>query len=247
MHVAVIAPDTVWGRELVNFFKITADNQPITQLVSGKATRGSTNQGIKILAEVYYAKDSDFMSLVGELTSANTSKQRIKNLRDALGQKVNGRERARKDLDAIILLGSAKDAKQIQPMLQFYYVNSIAVFALSNIYNDNTNSQANLDLENIMFCDIPWILTDYNDLPEYLRSIKAISSDDLEHNNLVTSRLFALGIDAYNLLPFFTDRQYFPAQGVIGATGILSLDHSSLRRGLIWAKFKNGLANALIK
>jgi hypothetical protein len=60
------------------------------------------------------------------------------------------------------------------------------------------------------------------------------------------ARLFAFGMDAWNLVPYLDWLRAHPGSYMPGATGQLAADQfGRIRRVLTWAKFQNGLARPL--
>ena len=134
-------------------------------------------------------------------------------------------------------------ARQIKPLLNFYYAGNLPVYATSSIYSGFIASRSNQDLNDIVFCDMPWILD------------KAIKSKKI-HKTIVEKwpkkykqnpRLFALGVDAYKISQQLDQLINFSEIGLSGMTGILKLDDKQqIHRQLMWAKFKNGRAKLLV-
>ena len=60
------------------------------------------------------------------------------------------------------------------------------------------------------------------------------------------TRLFAMGIDAYNLIPHLNHLKSYSYERYNGETGILSLDeYHRIFRQLSWARFRNGIPRPL--
>lgn len=93
--------------------------------------------------------------------------------------------------DMIFLSASATRAKQIRPYLD----NSVPTYGTSYLYDGMPSSLQNMDLTAIHFVDIPWIL--FPDSPDFALYRAAAS----HFNGVELQRLFALGLDAYHILP----------------------------------------------
>ena len=81
---------------------------------------------------------------------------------------------------------------------------------------------------------IPWILNPPGPLK---KSLKKYWPEDERY-----TRFFALGTDAYNLIPFLGRLQEKSYERFSGQTGNIYLDlFKRLRRELLWAQFKRGV------
>ncbi|WP_426702143.1 penicillin-binding protein activator [Rhodanobacter sp. Col0626] len=131
-------------------------------------------------------------------------------------------------------------ARLLLPQLHIAQVN-LPVFATSHIYAGNDDAAANNDLNGVEFCDAPWLFDAQPGLP---------SHDDIAARlpaaNGGGARLFAFGMDAWNLVPYLDWLRAHPGSYVPGASGQLTADQfGRVRRVLIWAQFQNGLARPL--
>lgn len=131
-------------------------------------------------------------------------------------------------------------ARMLVPQLHIAQVN-LPVFATSHIYAGSDDAAANNDLNGVEFCDAPWLFDAQPGLP---------SHDDIAARlpaaNGGGARLFAFGMDAWNLVPYLDWLRAHPGSYVPGASGQLTADQfGRVRRVLIWAQFQNGLARPL--
>ncbi len=135
--------------------------------------------------------------------------------------------------DMVFLVASNGYARQIKPLISFYG-RSLPIYATSLVYSGTPSKQDN-DLDGIIFNDMPWIIGNDTAALSQIRShIQTLWSDSYNHS----PRLYALGIDAYNLTATFDQL----SSGVDGASGRLTLDaNQRVRRSLDWAKFKAGV------
>ncbi len=115
------------------------------------------------------------------------------------------------------------------------------VFATSHVYAGSATQGLDRDLDGVQFCDAPWLFDIAAGVP--LRSELA---RNLPTARGVSARLFALGLDAYNLLPYLDSLRGHQESYQPGATGQLSIDaYGRVQRLLIWAQFENGNARAI--
>ena len=89
------------------------------------------------------------------------------------------------------------------------------------------------DLDGVVFCDLPLTLTTNS---EFKRDFNTTWKDQRAY-----TRLFALGIDAYNIVQNLKYLQSHEYARFSGETGNISMDENQrLHRELLWAQFKNG-------
>ncbi|MCW8806561.1 MAG: penicillin-binding protein activator [Rhodanobacter sp.] len=117
----------------------------------------------------------------------------------------------------------------------------LPVFATSHIYTGRDDATSDRDLDGVEFCDAPWLFDAQPGLPNH-DDIAA----QLPGAGGSSARLFAFGMDAWNLVPYLDWLRAHPGSYLPGASGQLTADpFGRVRRVLIWAKFQNGLARPL--
>lgn len=156
--------------------------------------------------------------------------------------KINLKPTRRQDIDAIIIATNPELARQLKPLLNFYYAGNIPTYAHSSIYSGKVSAIQDQDLNDIIFCDMPWLLDPSITSHSIYKNIAT-----LWPNKLATSpRLYAFGIDAYKLSNQLPQLLTLTDIGISGMTGILTLDQQHrIQRKLTWAKFNNGIAKLL--
>ncbi|SIT09344.1 hypothetical protein SAMN05421760_11453 [Neptunomonas antarctica] len=212
----ILTPDTDWGKRSETAFADT-----FTQL------------GGSVVERKTFIKDS-LNQDIAELLKTDESKNRAKSLRRVTGLNFEFEERRRQDADVILLSARPQDARLIKPILSYYFAGDLPIYATSQVFSGEIDPASDLDLNGIMFGDIPWVLSPPS--PNRL-SLSAIR----DNTDTRFGRLYALGIDAYNLYPYL--QQLSAAQGAIlqGETGQLSLtQNNKIHRHLQWAVFDNG-------
>jgi outer membrane PBP1 activator LpoA protein len=143
--------------------------------------------------------------------------------------------RRRTDIDLIFLAATANTAKLIRPQLRFHYAGSVPTYSTSAIYQEG--SQNNSDLDGIMFPDIPWIIAPDGQSIELRNTLAKHWSTQAERR----SRLFAMGFDAYRLIPMLNSTGDSASEELRGMTGTLSVDaQSRVVRSLPWARIRRG-------
>jgi outer membrane PBP1 activator LpoA protein len=129
-------------------------------------------------------------------------------------------------------------ARMLVPQLLIANIH-LPVFATSHVYDGRDDPAANNDLNGVEFCDAPWLFDAQPGLPNH---------DDigaqLPEASGSAARLFAFGMDAWNLVPYLDWLRAHPGSYLPGATGQLTADQfGRMRRVLIWARFQDGIAH----
>lgn len=95
------------------------------------------------------------------------------------------------------------------------------------------------DLDGLHFVDIPWLVaarSPYPDIADQLDQAWSVRQSSL-------FRLYAMGVDAYRVIPALPRMARQAGHTHNGATGELSLgSNGRLHRRLRWADFRNGAA-----
>ena len=217
----VIAPDNDWGQRLTSAF---SDEW--------------TSLGGLILEQVAYNPyTKDFITPVKKLLNVDSSEARIQILRQRLSRNLKADSRIREDIDAIFLAAPPLTARQIVPQFRFFRVEGIPIYTTSNAYTGTDNPQANSDINGVEFIDMPWVLA-----PEAEKSpLQHAVDDDLEASTSSYRRLYAFGIDAFNLIPHLKQLSLQRSYVYSGATGELYMQNRNvIQRRLEWARIVDG-------
>lgn len=210
----VIAPAGPWGEE-------------ITKAFSSKWV----SRGGKIVDKLVYDDSLDLNMGVRNLLHVNESQAREKKLRQWIGHPIEIIQNRRQDFDVIFLLAYPTKARQIMPLLKYYFAGNVPVYATSTVYSGTRQPMKDKDLDGIIFCDMPWIFhhqLDSKNWPEPLNSY---------------SRLFALGMDSYQLASEFNQLKLFKTIGTSNFSAPLQLKKMhQISRLPAWGQFKGGIA-----
>jgi outer membrane PBP1 activator LpoA protein len=141
---------------------------------------------------------------------------------------------------AVFISMRPEQARLLLPQLRIAHV-TLPVFGTSHIYAGNDDAGDDRDLEGVEFCDAPWLFDAQPGLPPHA-GIAAL----LPAASGRAARLFAFGMDAWNLVPYLEWLRDHPGSYLPGATGQLADDpFGRVRRVLVWAKFTDGVARPL--
>jgi len=215
---AVLIPDSDWGRRILDAF-----TQRFEQL-----------GGSVLASEQYPTNVDDYSRQIKALFNLDDSNARHKDLEHVLGTRLQFIPYRRQDIDMIFVAATNRAARGIIPALKFHHAGDLPVYATSHVYSGYLDRNADRDLDGVIFCDLPWTLSSDNMLKENFNSTWK--------DQRAYTRLFALGIDAFNIIQSLNYLQSHDYARFSGETGIISLDENlRLHRELLWAQFKNGV------
>jgi len=154
---------------------------------------------------------------------------------------INGLNAASADSEAGIFISMRpQQARLLLPQLKLARIN-LPVFGTSHVYGGVDDAGANRDLDGVEFCDAPWLFDAQPGLPSH-----ADVASQLPAARGPAARLFAFGMDAWNLAPYIDWLRDHAGSYLPGASGQLTADQfGRVRRVLVWAKFEDGLAHPL--
>ncbi|MCX7116110.1 MAG: penicillin-binding protein activator [Gammaproteobacteria bacterium] len=201
----VIAPNGAWGDEVLAGFLRT----------------WARRQGV-VVETLRYDQQTPLPATIRALLHYRESMVKV-----GSGQKAAGARR--QDFDMVFLLAYPSKAREIVPLLRYYYVGNAPIFSTSAVYMGSADAQSDRDLDGVIFCDMPFVFR--QDLPnrhwpEQLNSY---------------SRLYALGLDSFALTYQLNNLLLFPALGLDDKSGVLYLNRNNqIVRVMAWGQFKQG-------
>lgn len=211
---AMLYPQSTWG----------------TRMAAAFAESWEEAGGILTTQQAFAQNHSDAVSMLLDIPK---SRARAREIARYFGD-LEFEPRRRKDLDFIFLAATPEQARQIKPALNFHYGSDIPIRATSHIYSGTPEPIRDIDLNNVQFVDIPWLL-------DQSSSLHLITQEAWPEGHGRFERLFALGIDAYRLHARVSLMKEVPTMQVPGATGHLQLTEGDrIIRELDWAVFRNG-------
>ncbi|MCU7906464.1 MAG: penicillin-binding protein activator [Candidatus Thiodiazotropha sp. (ex Epidulcina cf. delphinae)] len=220
----ILTPASQWGERLAESFR----------------ARWEALGGRVMEQQSYNPSENDFSVPIRMLLNINESGARNRALRQLLGRPLESEPRSREDVDVIFLAARPQKARQLRPQLKFYHAGSLPILSTSHIYTGVAQADLDRDLGKISFVDTPWLLEESRE--------GALSRKRLE--KLMPgvkgryARLYAMGIDSYNLLTHLQRLQDQPGRLFNGKSGTLYLDgRNRLHRLLAWADMEGGLAS----
>jgi outer membrane PBP1 activator LpoA protein len=220
-RAAVLAPEGAWGERMAASFQdeFLRDDRQIVA-----ATR-------------YPESENDHSSLLERVLEIDASTERGRQLENTLQIPLEFEPTRRNDVDVIFMAANATQAKLIRPQLRFLDAGDIPVYATGRIYSGEPEPALNQDLDGVRFPATPWALAHATrgDLPR-VASLRGGSMGSL----------FALGQDAWNILPWLDLMRKDPDFGFPGQSGIYRMGPAgALQREPAWAVFSDGVPVAL--
>ncbi len=218
-YALALVPDTEWGYRLQRAF----------------TKRFEALGGHVVDSSVYPAKKNDYSTAIKNLLNLTTSDHRKSILQQVIKEQVRFESRRRQDVDMIFIAANSRQARLIKPQLKFHHAQDLPVYATSHISSSNAKPEDDRDLNEILFVDIPWMLDNRNNADH-----KQISNY-WPYESQRFSRLFALGIDAYRIIPSLRRLMINPDESAQHHTGQLSVDSTGrVKRSLLLATYRKG-------
>ncbi|MFT5395503.1 MAG: outer membrane PBP1 activator LpoA protein [Gammaproteobacteria bacterium] len=186
---------------------------------------------------IFQSNSKDFGSPVKTLLNIDSSEKRGRDLRNKLNIKINNVERRREDADFIFTAAVPGDAHQLFPQFRFHRAGDLPVYSTSHIFTGIFDEARDIDLNDVMFIDMPWIL----DTSRQLSIIQDALNRNWSQERSQYRRLYALGIDAYHLIPEIGRLSAEKNTFLSGETGDLSITPENIiKRKLQRAQFVEG-------
>jgi outer membrane PBP1 activator LpoA protein len=218
-HGIALVPAGEWGQRVQRAFEDTL----------------RTGGGRLIALRTYAPDTADFTGPILELLGVDEAKARHRRLTQALGTPVEFAATRRRNIEFVFIAGQPQAARLIRPQLRFHYAGDLPVYATSEVYDPSP--KANLDLEGVMFPDMPWMIDPDPAALDVRNDLRSAWPDRFRRRG----RLYALGFDAYAVLSeIMVSRTPFRTP-LSGMTGRLTVDSGRrLHRELEWLQVRGG-------
>lgn len=218
----VLLPNNEWGRRLFGAFD----------------TELKTLGGEIASMRFYDTNERDYSGPIRALLLIDESRARANALNAALGSRFEFEPRRRGDAQFVFIAAQPVQGRSLRPALRFHLADDLPVYATSDIFEGA--SQANQDLEGVMFPDMPSVISP-DAVSTELRT--ALVRHWPARARGRGGRLYAFGFDAYRLVPLLKAGKFGRQHAVPGMTGVLSVDDKGrVHRELDWARVSDGKA-----
>ena len=187
---------------------------------------------------IYVEQQSDHTQTIKLLLNIDESENRRRVLRRKLGVDLEFLPRKRQDVDFLFMVARANNGRLLKPQLNFHNASDIPVYSISQIYTAGADQVKDLDLDGVQFGDMPWLVVDSGS-SQYIRENLPGAN---QYQGQTLDRLFALGLDTYQLLFRLEQMKRSPTLSFQGSTGRLRLRPDGvIARELEWVKFEQGV------
>jgi len=221
-QAAVLYPNSAWGQRLKAAF------------VGAWQRLG----GIVVADQDYLPNQTDYSDPVRRLLNITQSEARKDRLESVVKMKLKFEARPREDINFIFLAADPRHARLIKPQLSYNRATRVPVYATSHVFTGRGEPNLDTDLDGILFPDMPWMLVGDGRVAELRKLLQP--NWPYAHSGL--DRLFALGVDAYAVIPHLNRLSNENAVRFGGVTSGLSLGRGGrLHRQLLWAQFRKGV------
>ncbi|WP_290649408.1 penicillin-binding protein activator [Aquisalimonas sp.] len=220
-HAVVLVPSDDWGERVAAAFAEAYDS----------------GGGTVLAREEYPPDESDFSTPIRRMLALDESRERERRLRQTIGRSVEFEPRRRQDVDVVFVGAFPRQARLIRPQLRFHRALDLPVMATSHAWNGREDVAADRDMAGVVFFDMPWMLGEGDHLAPTRTSMRTAWQDHLQQH----APLYALGADAYRLIPYLATMRANDGERLEGATGLLRIDHKGLvHREVLPARFHRG-------
>ena len=220
INASLLYPDNTWGKRIGESFSMRFEEL-----------------GGKVINTIKYKKDEEMEinKSIKSLLQIEKSINRKDYLQSILKTKLQYKPYIPNNLDMIFSVGTSKNMRSIKPQFNFNFAEDVPFYSTSHIYNGVINKEINQDLNDIKFCDIPWLYNNKDILQK--KSLR----DNVEKRDLL--RFVAIGMDSVKILYNINSLKINKKKYLVANTGYLQLDEfNKIRRSLIIVKFRNGKA-----
>lgn len=206
---------------------------------SGEAFRQAwEEQGGQVINISQFTGQGDYSDVIKHALHVDLSEERYKKMRVMLNRPLEFEPRRRQDADMVFLAAQPGEARQVKPTLAFHYASDIQVYATSQVYSGYNDPKSDRDLNDIKFSTLPWFF-DRNNAEK--QSIKQAANPSPSYQ-----RLYALGVDSYQLYPRLKQLEQSPYTRLYGVTGSLNMNpQRRIEREQTWVRIVNGTARIL--
>ena len=196
--------------------------------------------GVVVNQVRYSGENAGYSDAVKSALSIDASEARAAALRQTLGRAIHFDPQPRNDIDAVFIAGFPNNTRQLMPQFRYFRASNLPFYATSHTYSGQRNAGADQDLDGLRFGDMPWLFDSSSDLggAAFRRAWRTSAPG--------AGRLFAFGVDAYQLIPNLARLRQQPSLRIPGYSGTLRMTTSGrVVRSLSWARFAKGVPRAL--
>ncbi|MCP3851624.1 MAG: penicillin-binding protein activator [Gammaproteobacteria bacterium] len=215
-YAAVMAPDNHWGQRMKEAF----------------SAYWKQSGGIIVDSVDYDSAAHDFSDPIKSMLNITASESRKKEVSRTIGRKLEFTPRRRQDVDMLFMAAFPRQAKQIPLQVIYHHGETIPVYSTSHMVANYQNARANVDMDGVSFSDMPFLLGATQDSTSLQNT----------YQSTLYQRLFAMGVDSYQLAPYVEYLYKNPSESFSGDTGTITINNSGhVIRAQPWAVFEQGI------
>lgn len=217
LHPLLLVPDNDIGKRMANSFSQTwqKNHQDMPDIT------------------FYHGRD-DLQKAVKRMLLTDQSAQRIHRLKALLGQNLKTEVRSRRDANSVYIVANNIETKLIVPFISVTispFAQPLQLFGSSRSHQEGVN---NNELNGMSVTEMPWLLDKVSDNARRFATLWPHATD-------TDKSLYAIGYDAYKVLPHLAQMRGFKDYHLQGLTGILSVtDNGTVHRQLVWSRYQDG-------
>jgi outer membrane PBP1 activator LpoA protein len=216
----LLAPENTWGERIAQAF--------LADFLQG-------NRQV-LVSSRYLPEENDHSQVLERALQIDESNARKKRLEDRLGIELEFEAVRRGDVDAIFLAAGPEQGRLLAPQLRFFEAGDIPTFATSRVYTGRPDPARNQDLDGLTVPLTAWQL-------QHPTSASIPKLESLRQGEFAP--FFAIGMDAWNILPWLKRMQSDPDFRFPGQSGTFSFSQTgNLQRKPDWARFSRGIPMA---
>lgn len=217
-RAVVVVPNNAWGRSIADAF-----------------TRSLTLLGGRVLASATFRPGAeDFGTPLSAVFGLDASQAREEQLSALLGQPLGFQPRRRRDVQFVFFAAPFDTARLLVPQIDYYQGIGLPVFSISDVYKPGGTHP---DLDGVRFPVMPWFIAQSGPIADVRKEISGLYPRVWSD----FAPLYALGYDAWRLVPLLANTQQPLARPVRGVTGRLSLGVGNvIQRDADWGRYVNG-------
>lgn len=222
-HAVVLAPENTWGERIAQAFQadFLQENREI------------------LTAARYLPEENDHSQVLERVLQIDESKARKQQLENRLGIELEFEPVRRSDVDAIFLAASPEQGRLLAPQLRFFEAGDIPTFATSRVYTGRPDPARNQDLDGLNVPLTAWQVD--HAAPDSVPDLQSLREGEF-------APLFAIGMDAWNILPWLDLMRSDPDFRFPGQSGNYTLSKGgNLQREPRWSQFIDGMPVAVAK
>lgn len=215
-HAVVLAPENTWGERIVSAFQANflRDDREILTAVR------------------YLPEENDHSQTLERALQIDQSKERRRQLENRLGMELEFEPIRRSDVDAIFLAASPQQGRALAPQLRFFGAGDIPTFTTSRVYTGQPDATRNQDLDGLNVPLTKWQIEHAS--PGSIPDLESLRGGEF-------APLFAIGMDAWNVLPWLDLMRNDPDFHFPGQSGDYSFTRGgNLQREPGWGRFSGG-------